>query len=92
MDARGHGRAWPGSTLHGSSSTFIWTAGTGVSQVWLDVGTTTGGNQIYAASEGTGTSQTVTGIPTNGSTLYVRLWSLVGGAWSYTDYTYTTGP
>ena len=36
---------------------------------------------------------TVTGLPVDGRTLYVRLWSVIGGVWSFTDYTYTaTGP
>jgi hypothetical protein len=31
----------------------------------------------------------VTGIPTNGAPVYVRLWSEIGGHWSYNAYTYT---
>ena len=34
-------------------------------------------------------SRTVSGLPTNGSTIYVRLWSLIGSTWQFTDYTYT---
>ena len=34
-------------------------------------------------------SATVTGLPTNGSTIYVRLWSFISGSWQNTDYTYT---
>jgi serine protease len=30
----------------------------------------------------------VTVLPTNGSTIYVRLWSNVAGIWLYRDYTY----
>ena len=30
-------------------------------------------------------------IPTYGQTLYVRLYSLIKGAWQYKDYTYTQG-
>ena len=29
------------------------------------------------------------GIPADGSTIYVRLWTLFGGTWQYNDYTYT---
>ena len=47
-----------------------------------------GGNEIYGQSQGTNTSVTVGGLPSNGSTLYVRLWSLVGGTWFFNDYTY----
>ena len=79
----------PGSALTGTSATFTWTAGTGNSQYWLYVGTNIGGAQYYNASTGTSLSATVTGLPANGQTLYVRLWWLPsGGAWASADYTY----
>jgi serine protease len=78
----------PNSTLPGTSVTFNWTAGTGVGQYWLEIGTTPGGTNIFTASNGTATSRTVTGLPTTG-TLFVRLWSHQGGAWRYNDYVYT---
>jgi hypothetical protein len=31
----------------------------------------------------------VSHLPTNGSTLYVRLYSYNGSTWSYSSYTYT---
>ena len=34
---------------------------------------------------------TATVLPTDGSTVYVTLWSLVGGQWYYNEYTYTSG-
>jgi len=79
----------PVSTLSGSTVTFTWSAGAGASAYWLDVGTVLGQGNIYAANEGLITSQTVSGIPTNGATIYVRLWTLLNGNWSYYDYTYT---
>ena len=33
-------------------------------------------------------SATVFGLPTNGSIVYVRLWSLIGGVWHFQDYAY----
>jgi hypothetical protein len=33
-------------------------------------------------------SATANGLPTNGATVYVRLYSLINGSWLYTDYTY----
>jgi hypothetical protein len=78
----------PGSTLN-TSATFMWTSGTDVLAIWLDVGTTEGGSQIYAGAQ-TGLSRVVTGLPAHGETVYVRLWSLHSGYWSYTDYTYAT--
>ena len=35
------------------------------------------------------TSQAVSGLPANGSTIYVRLWTLLAGVWQYNDYSYT---
>jgi serine protease len=84
----------PGSTLTSSSVTFEWTAGSGVSQVALYVGTGgVGSYDIYYAFQGTSLSNTVSGLPTDGRSVYVRLWSYLGGAWQYDDYTYraTTG-
>ena len=78
----------PGSTLTGSSQTFTWTTGTGVSSYSLSVGTTLGGNNIYNGSATTATSLNVTGIPTHGKTVYVRLWSYINGSGQYNDYTY----
>jgi hypothetical protein len=79
----------PGSVLNSTTTTFLWTPGSGVSQYWLYVGTTPGGFQIYNASTGTNRAATVTGLPRLGGPVYVRLWSLIGATWSFNDYTYT---
>ncbi len=80
----------PGSTLTGSSVTFGWTAGAGASAYWLDVGSTPGGNNYYQSGNlGNVLTKTVNGLPTNGSTIYVTLYSLVGGQWFGNVYTYT---
>ena len=80
----------PGSTLSSTTATFGWTTGSGVSQYWLYVGTTgAGSNNVFSASTGTTTSATVSNLPSNGSTVYVRLHSLIAGAWQFNDYTYT---
>jgi hypothetical protein len=79
----------PGSTLSGASVTFNWNGGTGVSQYWLYVGTTAGGNEVYGQSTGTNKSVTVNNIPTDGCTIYVRLWSMLSIGWQYNDYSYT---
>jgi CHAP domain-containing protein len=78
----------PGSTLPGSSVTFQWSSGSGVSQYYLYVGNSQGANDIYGASQGTNRSVTLN-LPTDGRRLYVRLWSLINSAWSYYDYQYT---
>ena len=89
----------PGSTLTASTVTFQWSGGTGVSAYWFDVGSTAGGNNFFAnGGYGSILSATVTGLPTDGSTVYVTLWSLMGGTWQYNAYSYTatsnitTGP
>ena len=45
---------------------------------------------IYDQSQGTNLSVTVSGLPTNGSTIYVRVWSLINTGWYFNDYTYVT--
>ena len=82
----------PETTLSGSSATFTWKAATGASGYALYVGTTGVGsyNIYYNTSLITTTSQAVTGLPTSG-TIYVRLWSVVGGFDTFVDYTYTGG-
>jgi len=83
----------PGSTLAGSTATFTWDAGSGVTERYLMVGTTPGGSQVYAAYQGTASSRTVTGLPSNGSTVYVSLASWIEGNWQVNSYTYrAAGP
>ena len=82
----------PGSTLTGTSVTFSWTTGSGgVDQYWLDVGTSAGSGGISAGAT-TSTSKTVSGLPCDGSKVYVRLWTHVSSGWlTPKDYTYTAG-
>lgn len=77
-----------GSTLVGSSQLFTWNAVTGVTQYQLWVGSTPRGTDYFYAANLSGTSQTATGLPTAGQTVYVTLWTLVGTTWSANDYTY----
>ncbi len=80
----------PGSSLSGSSVTFGWTAGSNATSYWIDIGSTVGGNQYYQSGNlGNVLSKAVTGLPTNGTTVYVTLYSLIGGAWISNRYTYT---
>jgi hypothetical protein len=79
----------PGSTLIGSTVTFNWAAGAGATAYWLDIGSVPEGNTIYQSGNlGTAQTTTVNTLPTDGSTVYVTLWSLVGGQWLYNEYTY----
>lgn len=80
----------PGKILPGSSVTFAWDAGVGASQYHLTVGTSgPAGKELLDQNVGDRRSQTVAGIPTDGRTIYVRLWSLTS-SWVYRDYTYTS--
>lgn len=80
----------PGSNLSGSTVTFTWTAGTQSTAYWIDAGSVPGGNQYYQSGNlGNVLSATVPGLPTNGSTVYITLWSQVNGQWLNNQYTYT---
>jgi hypothetical protein len=81
----------PDTTLSGSSVTFDWTAGTtGATLYYLSIGSTgVGSSNIYNSGWRNETSQAVTGLPTNGETLYVRLSTDFGGTTVHNDYTYT---
>ncbi|MCX6636456.1 MAG: SBBP repeat-containing protein [Acidobacteria bacterium] len=78
----------PGSVLTSALVTFTWTPGAGVSMYALYFGTTPGGRELLEVNTGTGTSYTIT-LPASGVTVYVRLWSCIGGGWVFNDYTYT---
>lgn len=80
----------PGSRLTSSRVTFRWT-NAGASQYYLAVGTNTGVTNIYHGYQGTRTYKTVYNIPTNGSRIYVKLYSKIAGKWSYNLYSYNTG-
>ncbi len=80
----------PGSVLTSNSVTFDWTAGSGASAYWIDIGSTTGGHDIYSSGNlGNVLTDTVSGLPTDGSTIYVTLYSMIGGVWTGNAYTYT---
>jgi len=80
----------PGSQLAGSSATFSWTPGTGVTAYELWLGSTgVNTNNLYNSGSMTGTSVNVTNLPTNGVTIYILLWSFISGLWQPTDYKIT---
>jgi len=78
-----------GATLTGTSVTFNWTAGTGVTMYQLNAGSSVGANNYYNSGHVTGTSAVATNLPVDGSTVYVQLWSYINGVWSYNSYTFT---
>jgi hypothetical protein len=77
-----------GSTLPSTTVPFTWSGGRGVDQYWIYVGTTVGGAQISSQDRGLQLTATVTGLPTGGQTIHVRLWSRTGAVWAYTDYVF----
>ena len=76
-----------GSTFTSSSVTFQWSAGSATAY-GLFVGSSPGSANIYASSQLSVRSVTVNNIPTDGRTIYVRLYSQVNGSWVYNSYTY----
>ena len=81
---------FPGSAFTDTTVIFNWTAGAGASAYWLDAGSTPGGNQYYQSGNlGNVLTTTVSGLPTDGSTIYVTLYSLIGANWVGNAYTYT---
>lgn len=76
-----------GTTLTGSSQTFTWNnAGANEYQLWL--GSTPGATDLGVYYPGTGTITNATGLPVNGSTIYVTLFSMFGVTWYSNSYTY----
>ncbi|MBI5686490.1 MAG: leucine-rich repeat protein, partial [Verrucomicrobia bacterium] len=78
-----------GATFGSANVTLTWDAGAGASQYALWVGSSAGGHDLYAAVEGANLSRALTGLPTDGRRLYVRLWSLINGTWKQNDYMFT---
>ncbi|MBI4861283.1 MAG: hypothetical protein HY815_13655, partial [Candidatus Riflebacteria bacterium] len=80
----------PGSTLAGSTVTFQWNAGTNVTEYWLDVGAPGDYKKYSTGTVGTAQSKEVTGLPTDGSTVQVWLYSKIGGVWTLENMQYVT--
>ena len=80
-----------GSTLSGPNGLFHWAKGSGATNYWLDIGASAGGHDYWQSGSlpGSTASQSVTGLPTNGSAVYATLYSLVNGSWLYNSYTYS---
>lgn len=79
----------PGSTLTGSTVTFGWSAAAGASAYSLWLGSTgVGSHNLYDSGEITGTSATVDTLPTNGTTIYARIFTNYNGVTVSTDSVY----
>jgi hypothetical protein len=80
-----------GITLTGTSQTFAW-SNTGASAYQIHIGSTGAGSfnlGQFPSPASNATSVTVSGLPSDGSTVYVRLWTVINGALIFNDYTYT---
>ena len=68
-----------GATLPGSTATFQWSGGIGVSQYWLYASRVApGGSDLDSINAGVQTAWTLTNLPVDASTVYMRLSSLLG--------------
>jgi serine protease len=80
----------PSSILTGSAVTFTWTTASGATGYILSLGSTgAGSTNLFYSGATTATSASVTKLPTNGETIYARLFTQLNGTWVHTDYTYT---
>ena len=77
------------SVLAGPSVTFSWIAATGATSYHLWLGTTLGGHDLYASGPISATSATDSHLPTNGETIYARLYTTYGSSQAYSDYVFT---
>jgi hypothetical protein len=56
----------------------------------LELGTSgAGSNDLFASGQTTVTSVNVSGLPTQGGTVYATLHSLIGGVWQSKNYTFS---
>jgi hypothetical protein len=82
----------PGSVLPGASATWKWTDnGNPVTDWWLTVGTSIGEDDIYNSGSLPAVSREhrVSGLPTAGETVFVRLLYSEDGLWLSSDVQYT---
>jgi len=75
-----------GATL-ASQQTFVWNAGYGVADFYLRIGSCQGCYDLLDEDQGQNLRRTVN-IPVDGRTIFVRLFSYIGGTWYYYDYQY----
>jgi len=80
----------PGALLSGPTVKFTSTTAPGETGSRLVLGSTgAGSSNLYDSGEMKVASATATGLPTNGETLYARLYTYFNGVQVYADFTYT---
>ncbi len=77
-----------GSVFTGASQTFTWSASNAATTYALWIGRYPGGYDIHASADGLNLLKIVTNLPTDGSPVYVTLYSLIKGAWQSNEYIY----
>jgi hypothetical protein len=83
----------PGSIIHGGEAIFTWNSAQGATGYWVDVGSSPGANNICQSGNlGLTTTLPIAGLPSDGSTIYVTMYTLLSGNWQSTSATYTAGP
>jgi large repetitive protein len=82
-----------GSALAGPGVTFTWNVGTSATGYSMWFGSTgVGSYNLKYTAETTANSATVSGLPTNGETIYVRLCTYFNSVVGCNDYIYTAAP
>lgn len=86
-------RPEPGTVLPGAEVTFEYSPGTEVLEYWLYLGNALGSADLFnSGSLGKNLSVRVTGLPTDGRTIFARLWYRRTDGWKFVDATYTARP
>ncbi|MGP8251521.1 MAG: hypothetical protein ACLQHF_05755, partial [Terracidiphilus sp.] len=79
----------PSSGTLSTSQTFTWTTAPGATGYYFRLGSTAGANNLYSSGKITATSATVSGLPTNGETIYATLYTDYGNVLVSRAYTFT---
>jgi len=83
----------PGSVLDGSFQTVQWRYDDVTPESsWIYAGSAKGGWQYAVKWTGVATSTSIGGLANGDSTVYIRLWYKVNGAWRFIDETYEAAP
>ncbi len=82
-----------GSTLTGAAVSFRWLSnGASISNWWVYVGSSVGGSSYFSSGllAANTLSMSITGLPTDGSKIFVTLWYWTATGWRETNFEYTS--
>ncbi len=81
-----------GAAISALPIVITWDPGVNVSQYYLYIGSSFGGNDVYSAPVSGGRT-TISNLNFAGGPMYLRLWSYAGSrGWQYRDYEYQSAP